>query len=113
MKAYIDKYLPHKYAGASGDFNAIHLDHELGLNAGLCGNILHGMCTMSIGASFALHARPEVKEFKYFKARFSGMVQPGDTLSYEGSFKEDQKIFCFDCKNQSGAKVLEQAEVRY
>ena len=42
-----DKYLPHRYAGASGDFNPIHIDPEFAKTVGLPGNILHGLYSMA------------------------------------------------------------------
>ena len=38
----IDKYLSYYYAGASGDFNLIHIDNEFARGEGLNGIILHG-----------------------------------------------------------------------
>ena len=35
------------YAGASGDFNPIHLDDEFARSVGLPGRILHGLWTMA------------------------------------------------------------------
>ena len=42
-----DRYLTYRYAGASGDFNPIHLDDEFATSVGLPGRILHGLWTMA------------------------------------------------------------------
>ena len=42
-----DKYLTVRYAGASGDFNPIHIDEEFAKAVGLPGRILHGLWTMA------------------------------------------------------------------
>ena len=42
-----DKYLTVRYAGASGDFNPIHIDEELARAVGLPGRILHGLYSMA------------------------------------------------------------------
>ena len=34
LKVTPDKYLPHRYAGASGDFNPIHIDPEFAKQVG-------------------------------------------------------------------------------
>jgi hypothetical protein len=42
-----DRYVTYRYAGASGDFNPIHLDDEFARSVGLPGKILHGLWTMA------------------------------------------------------------------
>ena len=47
VKVTPDRYLTYRYAGASGDFNPIHLDDEFARSVGLPGRILHGLWTMA------------------------------------------------------------------
>jgi acyl dehydratase len=47
MKVTPDRYVTFRYAGASGDFNPIHLDDEFARSVGLPGRILHGLWTMA------------------------------------------------------------------
>ena len=42
-----DRYLTVRYAGASGDFNPIHIDEEFAQQVGLPGRILHGLYSMA------------------------------------------------------------------
>ena len=42
-----DRYVTYRYAGASGDFNPIHLDDEFARSVGLPSKILHGLWTMA------------------------------------------------------------------
>jgi len=42
-----DRYLTVRYAGASGDFNPIHIDEQFAREVGLPGRILHGLWTMA------------------------------------------------------------------
>ena len=42
-----DRYLTYRYAGASGDFNPIHLDDEFARSVELPSRILHGLWTMA------------------------------------------------------------------
>jgi hypothetical protein len=42
-----DRYLTVRYAGASGDFNPIHIDEEFARSVGLPGRILHGLWSMA------------------------------------------------------------------
>jgi acyl dehydratase len=42
-----DPFLTVRYAGASGDFNPIHIDEAFAQSVGLPGRILHGLWTMA------------------------------------------------------------------
>jgi len=47
LKVTPDPYVTVRYAGASGDFNPIHIDEEFAQRVGLPGRILHGLWTMA------------------------------------------------------------------
>lgn len=110
MNVFIDKYMPQVYAGASGDFNIIHLDVAFGKSVGLGGNILHGMATMALGANFAGYGI-DPKLIKRYKVRFSGVVRPMDVITFKGEWTETNKTFNFKAKNQLGQEVLGSAQL--
>jgi acyl dehydratase len=71
-----DKYLPHRYAGASGDFNPIHIDPELAKSVGLPGNILHGLWSMAQVARAAGAAAGGPARLRRLSVQFRGMGVP-------------------------------------
>ena len=79
----VDRMRLIKYAGASGDFNPIHLVDEAAEEAGLPGIIAHGMLTV---ATMGLLFSPYLEHgyVKGFRSRFSGMVFLGDVLRVAG-----------------------------
>jgi acyl dehydratase len=79
----VDRMRLIKYAGASGDFNPIHLVDEAAEEAGLPGIIAHGMLTV---ATMGLLFSPYLAHgyVKGFRSRFSGMVFLGDVLRVGG-----------------------------
>jgi len=78
-----------RYAGASGDFNPLHLDDTLGLALGTGGVIAHGMLIMGF-AGQAITSWVPKKYLKKFGVRFVGMTRPGDEITIEGNVKEVQ-----------------------
>jgi len=79
----VDRMRLIKYAGASGDFNAIHLVDAAAEEAGLPGIIAHGMLTVAtMGLLFSPYL--EYGYVKTFRSRFSGMVFLGDVLRAGG-----------------------------
>lgn len=68
-----DKYLPHRYAGASGDFNPIHIDEEFATSVGLPGRILHGLWSMAQVARAQTEAAGGPDKLKALSVQFRGM----------------------------------------
>ena len=68
-----DKYLPHRYAGASGDFNPIHIDEEFARSVGLPGRILHGLWSMAQVARAQTEAAGGPDRLKSLSVQFRGM----------------------------------------
>jgi acyl dehydratase len=69
-----------QYAGASGDFNSVHVDEVFATSeAGRESVIAHGMLTMGLTATF-LTSIVGHGTLRSFGGRFLAAVQPGDTL---------------------------------
>jgi len=78
-KIKINKYASFFYAGASGDFNQIHIDEKAAKKSGLKGIVLQGLCTMGIVSNHLLGMKnPSI--IKKIKVRFSKPVYPNDEL---------------------------------
>ena len=80
----VGKYLPIYYAGASGDYNPIHIDPEFGKMVGLGGNILQGLCTMGFVAKACTDWAQDPGALKRLKVRFAKPVKPLDTVVVHG-----------------------------
>ncbi|MFD0829528.1 MaoC/PaaZ C-terminal domain-containing protein [Neobacillus sp. M.A.Huq-85] len=70
-----------KYAGASGDYNRIHIDEEFAKKTPLKGTIAHGMLSMGFLGQYLDKIAGDVYDVKNFKVRFRSMVRPGDTIT--------------------------------
>lgn len=68
-----------RYAGASGDFNPLHHDHEFAAKAGLPDVMAHGMLSAGLLAS-ALTQWFGAGSVLRYAVRFRSPVWPGDTL---------------------------------
>ena len=100
------------YAEASGDHNPIHLDDNAARAAGLPGVIAHGMLGMAKLANFVVVYAGDHRRLRRFRCRFSGMVLPGDTITFTGRVvgEEDGIVSLeLNAENQRGERVLTKA----
>jgi acyl dehydratase len=90
LKVTPDKYLPHRYAGASGDFNPIHIDEDFAKAVGLPSNILHGLYSMGVVAKAAAQglAGGDPQALKKLTVQFRGMGLPEQEIEVTGTVKE-------------------------
>jgi acyl dehydratase len=85
-----DKYLPHRYAGASGDFNPIHIDVDFAKSVGLPQNILHGLYSMAQVARACTNAAGgDPRSLRRLSVQFRGMGLPEQEIVVTGSVKEE------------------------
>ncbi|MFL5899788.1 MAG: MaoC/PaaZ C-terminal domain-containing protein [Solirubrobacterales bacterium] len=83
-----DKYLPHRYAGASGDFNPIHIDPEFAKAVGLPNTILHGLYMMGLVARAATDvAGGDPRKLRRLSVQFRGMGAPETEIVVTGTVK--------------------------
>ena len=92
LKVTPDKYLPHRYAGASGDFNPIHIDADFAKQVGLPSNILHGLYTMAQVARANVNAAGgDPRSLKRLSVQFRGMGFPEQEITVTGKVKEERE----------------------
>lgn len=83
-----DKYLTVRYAGASGDFNPIHIDEEFARQVGLPGKILHGLWTMAQVARAQTEAGGGPYALKRLEVQFRGMGLPEQEIAVRSTVRE-------------------------
>jgi acyl dehydratase len=90
LKVTPDKYLTNRYAGASGDFNPIHIDPDFAKAVGLPSNILHGLYSMGVVAKAAAQglAGGDPRALKKLTVQFRGMGMPEQEIAVTGAVKE-------------------------
>ncbi len=80
-----DRYLTVRYAGASGDFNPIHIDDEFARSVGLPGRILHGLWSMAQVARAHTEAFGGPESLAALSVEFRGMGVPEVELRVHGT----------------------------
>ena len=84
-----DRYLPHRYAGASGDYNPIHVDPEFAAQVGLPSTILHGLYTMALVARANTQAAGgDPRALRRLSVQFRGMGLPEKEIVVRGTVRE-------------------------
>ncbi|WP_375745726.1 MaoC/PaaZ C-terminal domain-containing protein [Corallococcus interemptor] len=109
-----DRLRPVYYAGASGDYNPIHIDPEVGRQAGFNGVILQGLCTLGWAVEAVAVFVGDPGRVRRVKVRFSRPVLPEDTVTFQGrvtAITEGRLTTEVSATNQRGEPVLRGAVV--
>ncbi len=107
-----DKYLTVRYAGASGDFNPIHIDDEFARQVGLPGKILHGLYTMAQVARAQTQAGGGPQSLKRLGVQFRGVGLPELEIAVKGTVREvaDGRAIVETVAEQDGKQIIRHAE---
>ena len=107
-----DKYLTVRYAGASGDFNPIHIDDDFARAVGLPGRILHGLWTMAQVARAQTEAAGGPEHLRRLSVQFRGMGVPEQEVIVTGSVREvdGTRVVIDTVAEQAGKQIIRNAE---
>jgi len=108
-----DKYVPHRYAGASGDFNPIHIDPEFAKAVGLPSTILHGLYSMGLVArANAAVAGGDPRALKRLSVQFRGMGMPEQEIVVSGTVKsvDGDRVTIETVARQGETEIIKNAE---
>lgn len=103
-----DPFVTVRYAGASGDFNPIHIDEEFARQVGLPGRILHGLWTMAQVARAHTDAGGGPERLKRLSVQFRGMGRMGEEIVVSGTVREvsDGVAVVESQAEQSGQRLI-------
>jgi acyl dehydratase len=107
-----DKFLTNRYAGASGDFNPIHIDEEFAKAVGLPGRILHGLWSMAQVARAQTEAAGGPGHLKRLSVQFRGMGVPEQEVLVSGTVRESSggRVIVDTVAEQAGKQIIRNAE---
>jgi acyl dehydratase len=107
-----DRYLTVRYAGASGDYNPIHIDEEFARSVGLPGRILHGLWTMAQVARAQTEAGGGPESLRRLSVQFRGMGLPEHEVKVTGTVRElrDGRAIVDTVAEQDGNQIIRNAE---
>ncbi len=114
LKVTPDKYVTVRYAGASGDFNPIHIDEEFAQSVGLPGKILHGLWTMAQVARAHTDAAGGPESLKSLSVQFRGMGRMEEEITVKGTVREsDGGTAVVDSEaEQGGQRIIRRGVAR-
>jgi acyl dehydratase len=102
-----DRYLTVRYAGASGDFNPIHIDEEFARQVGLPGRILHGLWTMAQVARAHTEALGGPAALARLSVQFRGLGVLEEEITVTGTVREvDGATALVDSEAKQGGKRI-------
>lgn len=110
-----DRYLPHRYAGASGDFNPIHIDAEFARSVGLPGPILHGLYVMGLVSKSVIDASGgDPRALRSLSVQFRGMSFPEQEIAVTGEAvgAEEDRVVIDLVASQGDVEVIRNASAR-
>ena len=112
LKVTPDRYLTVRYAGASGDFNPIHIDEGFAKQVGLPGRILHGLYTMAQVARAQTEAAGGPESLRRLAVQFRGMGVPEQEITVSGTVREvrDGVALVDTVAEQGGKQIIRNAE---
>jgi len=112
LKITPDRYLTVRYAGASGDFNPIHIDEDFARQVGLPGKILHGLWTMAQVARAQTDAGGGPHSLRRLSVQFRGMGLPEREVTVTGTVAEvgDGVAVVHAVAEQDGKAIIRNAE---
>ena len=112
LKVTPDRYVTVRYAGASGDFNPIHIDEEFAKQVGLPGRILHGLWTMAQVARAHTEALGGPDKLERLSVQFRGMGVMEEEVAVTGTVREvDSERAVVDSQaTQGGKRIIRNGE---
>ncbi|HEY1712716.1 MAG TPA: MaoC/PaaZ C-terminal domain-containing protein [Solirubrobacteraceae bacterium] len=112
LKVTPDRYLTVRYAGASGDFNPIHVDEEFAKQVGLPGRILHGLWTMAQVARAHTEALGGPDKLERLSVQFRGLGMMEEELVVSGTVRDvdGERATVSSEATQNGKRIIRNGE---
>ena len=107
-----DRFLTVRYAGASGDFNPIHIDEDFAQQVGVPGRILHGLWTMAQVARAHTEALGGPASLERLSVQFRGMGVMEEEIVVSGSVREidSARAVVESQATQNGKRIIRNGE---